>query len=41
MSIQQYSQEDFKKLKKAGSITAQALDFLDDKKALPSLYVLL
>ena len=31
MSIQQYSLEDFKKLKKAGNITAQALDFLDGK----------
>ena len=31
MSVQQYSFEDFKKLKKAGEITAQALDFLEDK----------
>ena len=31
MSAQQYSFEDFKKLKKAGEITAQALDFLEDK----------
>ena len=30
MSVQQYSFEDFKKLKKAGEITAQALDFLED-----------
>jgi len=31
MNIKQYSFEDFKKLKKAGEITAQALDFLSDK----------
>ena len=31
MSVHQYSFEDFKKLKKAGEITAQALDFLEDK----------
>ena len=31
MSIQQYSLEDFKKLKKAGQITAHALDFIEDK----------
>jgi len=31
VSIQQYSLEDFKKIKKAGEITAQALDFIDDK----------
>ncbi len=31
MSINQYNSEDFKKLKKAGEITAQALDFLEDK----------
>jgi Methionine aminopeptidase len=31
VSVQQYSFEDFKKLKKAGEITAQALDFLEDK----------
>jgi methionyl aminopeptidase len=31
VSVQQYSFEDFKKLKKAGGITAQALDFLEDK----------
>jgi methionyl aminopeptidase len=31
VSIHQYSLEDFKKLKKAGEITAQALDFINDK----------
>ena len=31
MNIKQYSFEDFKKLKKAGEITAHALDFLLDK----------
>jgi len=31
VNIKQYSFEDFKKLKKAGEITAQALDFLSDK----------
>ena len=31
MSINKYNLEDFKKLKKAGEITAQALDFLEDK----------
>ena len=31
MNVKQYSLEDFKKLKKAGEITAQALDFLSDK----------
>jgi methionyl aminopeptidase len=31
MFIQQYSTEDFKKLKKAGEITALALDFIEDK----------
>ena len=31
MSIQQYSLEDFKRMKKAGEITAQALDFIDGK----------
>ena len=31
MNIKQYSFEDFKKLKKAGEITAEALDFLSDK----------
>jgi methionyl aminopeptidase len=31
MNIKQYSFEDFTKLKKAGEITAQALDFLTDK----------
>ena len=31
MSINQYNSEDFKKLKKAGEITAQALDFLEGK----------
>jgi len=31
VSINQYNSEDFKKLKKAGEITAQALDFLEDK----------
>lgn len=31
MSIHQYSFEDFKKLKRAGKITAQALDFINDK----------
>ena len=31
MSINQYSLEDFRKLKKAGEITSQALDFLEDK----------
>ena len=31
MSIHQYNLEDFKKLKKAGEITSQVLDFLEDK----------
>ena len=31
MSINQYNLEDFKKLKKAGEITSQTLDFLEDK----------
>ena len=31
MNIKQYSFEDFTKLKKAGEITAQALDFVTDK----------
>lgn len=31
MSIQQYTLSDFKKLKKAGEITAKTLDFLEDK----------
>jgi methionyl aminopeptidase len=31
VSINKYNLEDFKKLKKAGEITAQALDFLEDK----------
>jgi len=31
VNIKQYSFEDFKKLKKAGEITAQTLDFLSDK----------
>ena len=31
MTINQYNSEDFKKLKKAGEITAQVLDFLEDK----------
>jgi methionyl aminopeptidase len=31
VNIKQYSFEDFKKLKKAGEITSQALDFLSDK----------
>ena len=31
MAIQQYTLSDFKKLKKAGEITAKTLDFLEDK----------
>ena len=31
MSINQYNLKDFKKLKKAGEITSQTLDFLEDK----------
>jgi len=31
VSINKYNLEDFKKLKKAGEITAQALDFLEDR----------